>query len=119
MAYIDGFLVPVLPGKRDAYVEMARAMVPLFQEFGATRVVECGQDDLKPGKTNDFHTAVIAEPGEEVFFSWIEWPSKEVRDAGWAKMMEDERMKQMPSDLPFAGARMIYGGFAPLVDERV
>ena len=54
-------------------------------------------------------------PDEVVVFSWVEWPSKEVRDTGWAKAMEDPRMKQM--QLPFDGKRMIYGGFAPILDQ--
>lgn len=117
MNYIDGFLVPVLPGKADAYAAMARKMAELMIELGALRVVECAGDDIQPGKTNDFNTAVIAEPGETVYFSWAEWPSKEVRDAAWEKMMSDERMKP-DGEMPFAGPRMIYGGFVPVLDVR-
>jgi uncharacterized protein YbaA (DUF1428 family) len=32
-----------------------------------------------------------------------------------AKVMEDERMKP-GADMPFDGKRMIYGGFAPILD---
>jgi uncharacterized protein YbaA (DUF1428 family) len=49
-----------------------------------------------------------------VVFSWIEWPSKDVRDAGMKKMMEDPRMRDM--EMPFDGKRMIYGGFRPILD---
>ena len=58
--------------------------------------------------------AVIAEPDEEVVFSFVEWPSKAVRDAAFGKMMEDPRMEQ--AEMPFSGQRLIYGGFASLVD---
>ena len=117
MSYIDGFVIPVPSGNKDAYAAMAAKAAPVLLEHGALRVVEAWGDDIQPGKTNDFRTAVIAEEGESVAFSWIEWPSKEVRDAGMAKVMEDERMKP-DGDLPFSGARMIYGGFTPLIDEK-
>jgi uncharacterized protein YbaA (DUF1428 family) len=32
-------------------------------------------------------------------------------------MREDPRMNEF-SDMPFDGKRMIYGGFAPILDER-
>ncbi|MEO8722368.1 MAG: DUF1428 domain-containing protein [Sphingobium sp.] len=115
MAYIDGFVVPVPADNKQAYVAMAQKAAPLFQEHGAIRFVECWGDDVPTGKVNDFRTAVIAEPNEAVVFSWIEWPDKSTRDAGMAKVMADERMKP-DGDLPFSGARMIYGGFAAVVD---
>ena len=37
-----------------------------------------------------------------------------VRDAGWEKVMQDPRMKGM--EMPFDGKRMIYGGFATMLD---
>jgi uncharacterized protein YbaA (DUF1428 family) len=49
-----------------------------------------------------------------VIFSWIEWPSKQVRDEGWDKLMKDPRMQAMK--MPFDGKRMIYGGFSTMID---
>jgi uncharacterized protein YbaA (DUF1428 family) len=118
MAYMDGFVIPVPRGNRDRYRELAAYAAPIFIEHGALRVVECWADDVKPGKVNDFRTAVIAEEGEEVVFSWIEWPDKATRDAGSAKVMADPRMQQGPEDMPFAGARLIYGGFEVLLDAK-
>jgi uncharacterized protein YbaA (DUF1428 family) len=117
MSYIDGFLVPVPIGKKEAYRAMAAKAAPIFQEHGAIRVVEAWGDDLPVGKVNDFRTATIATGEENIVFSWIEWPSKEVRDAGMAKVMADERMKP-DGEMPFSGARMIYGGFATIVDTQ-
>ncbi|WP_336958538.1 DUF1428 domain-containing protein [Sphingobium aquiterrae] len=117
MSYVDGFVVPVPTGNKEAYYEMAAKAAPIFIEYGATRVVESWGDDIKPGKVNDFNTAVIAKDGEEsVVFSWIEWPSKEVRDTAWEKLMKDERM-QPTGDMPFSGERLIYGGFATILDH--
>ena len=117
MSYIDGFVVPVLEGNKEAYRAMAAKAAPIFREYGATRVVEGWGSDLPRGKTTDFFMATKAEEGENVVFSWIIWPSKEVRDSGWEKVMADERMKPDMENMPFDGKRMFWGGFEPIVDE--
>ncbi|MBX3499044.1 MAG: DUF1428 domain-containing protein [Alphaproteobacteria bacterium] len=113
--YIDGSLIPVPAGKKDAYRAMAAKMGAVFKEYGAVRVVDAWGDDVPDGKVTDFKGAVKATSDEQVVYSWIEWPSKQARDAAWKKVMEDPRMKAM-GDMPFDGKRMIYGGFAPLLD---
>lgn len=116
MGYVDGFVVAVPAANKDAYRRFAAEAAPLFREFGATRFVECWGDDVPDGKVTDFRGAVKAEEGEVVVFSWIEYPSKEIRDAANEKIMSDPRMKEMGNQMPFDGKRMIYGGFTPLVD---
>ncbi|MBI2262351.1 MAG: DUF1428 domain-containing protein [Caulobacterales bacterium] len=115
MSYIDGFLIPVPTGKKEAYRSMAAKAAPIFKEYGATRVVETWGDDIPDGKVTDFRRAVNAVDGENTVFSWIEWPDKATRDTGMKKVMEDPRMNDM-KDMPFDGQRMIYGGFAPIVE---
>ena len=115
MAYVQGFVLPVPADKKEAYRKAAADFSPIAKEFGATRQVEAWGDDVPTGKTTDFYMAVKAKPEETVLFSWIEWPSKEVRDAAMARMMEDPRFKEM-GEMPFDGQRMIYGGFLPVVD---
>jgi uncharacterized protein YbaA (DUF1428 family) len=115
MSYIDGFVIAVPKANKQAYLDHAKKSLPMFKEFGATRMVEAWGDDVPEGKVTDFQRAVKAEPNEQIVFSWIEWPSKEVRDKGMKKMMEDPRMKDMK--MPFDGQRMIYGGFAPILDS--
>jgi uncharacterized protein YbaA (DUF1428 family) len=117
MKYVDGFVVAVPAEKKEAYLQLAAKAAPLFKEFGATRVVECWADDVPAGNLTDFRMAVKAEDHEEVVFSWIEYPSKEVRDAANQKMIADPRMRELGDEMPFDGKRMIYGGFAPLLDE--
>ena len=114
MSYIDGFVVPVPEGKKDAYRAMAAKAAPIFREYGATRMVECWGEDVPDGKVTDFRRAVKAEAGENVVFSWIVWPSKAVRDEANKKIMQDPRMKM--DDMPFDGKRMIYGGFKAIVE---
>jgi uncharacterized protein YbaA (DUF1428 family) len=114
--YVDGFVVPVPDGNREAYRAMAAKAAPIFQEYGATRVVEAWGDDVPDGKVTDYKRATKAEEGENVVYSFIEWPSKEARNAGWEKVMKDERMKPDHDNMPFDGKRMFWGGFSPIVD---
>jgi hypothetical protein len=58
---------------------------------------------------------VQKKDGEAVLFSWVEWPSKDVRDAGMTALMADARMKTLK--MPFDGQRMIFGGFSPIVEK--
>jgi uncharacterized protein YbaA (DUF1428 family) len=48
-------------------------------------------------------------------FSWIQWPSKAVRDSAWEKIMADPRMQN--TEMPFDGKRMIYGGFQIIMEK--
>ncbi|WP_437304430.1 DUF1428 domain-containing protein [Sorangium sp. So ce388] len=116
MSYVDGFVVPVPADKKEAYRALAEKAAVVFKEHGATRVVECWGDDVPDGKITDFKGAVKAEPGEVVVFSWIVWPSKEARDEGNKKVMEDPRMNMGNEMTPFDAKRMIFGGFAVLLD---
>ena len=113
--YVDGFVIPVPGAGREDYRRMAAAAAPIFLEHGALRVVEAWGEDVAHGHTTDFYRAVKAESGEEIVFSWIEWPSKAARDAGNAKVMADDRMHM--HDMAFNPQRMFWGGFETTVDE--
>lgn len=115
MTYIDGFVIPVPIDKKDGYRDLAAKAAPIFIEYGAKRIVECWGDDVPDGQVTDFKRAVKAETDENVVFSWIVWPSKEVRDAAMPKIMADPRMKP-EGEMPFDGKRLIFGGFAVLLD---
>jgi uncharacterized protein YbaA (DUF1428 family) len=115
MTYVDGFVAAVPNDNKQKYIEHARDAAKMFKEFGALKLVECWGDDVPDGKLTSLPMAVKKQDDETVVFSWVMWPSKQVRDEGWAKMMEDERMQM--NEMPFDGKRMIYGGFEMVVEE--
>ena len=112
--YIDGIVLPVPADRRDDYVALSTKSSAMFRGYGALRVVEGWGDDVPDGKVTDFRRAVNAESGETVVYSFIEWPDKETRDAGWSRMMSEDPLKGEPT--PFDGKRMFWGGFRPLID---
>jgi uncharacterized protein YbaA (DUF1428 family) len=120
MTYIDGFVIACPRANKDRFIDHARLGDSVFIDLGALRVVECWGDDVPAGTTTDFRMAVQAEADEEVLFSWIEWPDKATRDAAMARMMDpefrDPRMDPATNPMPFDGKRLIFGGFAPLVE---
>ena len=116
MGYADGFVLPVPESNKQAYRDMALKAAAIFREHGASRIVEAWGDDVREGKVTDFRRAVKAKDGENVVFSWIEWPSKEARVEGWEKIMADERMKPDFDNMPFDGQRMFWAGFTPILD---
>jgi uncharacterized protein YbaA (DUF1428 family) len=118
MSYIDGYVVPVPTNGKQAYLEMAQFTGAIFVEHGALRVMECWGDDIPDGKTTDFKRAIKLEDSETVVYSWIEWPSKQARDAGMKKFMEDPRMLSDQRPMPFDGKRMIMGSFATLLEMK-
>jgi uncharacterized protein YbaA (DUF1428 family) len=117
MTYVEGFVLAVPAGNKDAFRKHAADLAPLFKQFGVTRVVEAWGDDVPDGKVTDFKGAVQAEAGETVVFSWFEYPDRATRDAANEKMRSDPRMEAMGASMPFDGKRMIMGGFTPIVEE--
>ena len=114
MSYIDGMVCAVAADGKEAFLSHARATDAIFKEHGALKCVENWGDDVPEGKVTDFRRAVQAAEGEVVVLSWVIWPDKATRDAGWAKVMEDPRMHA--AEMPFDGKRMIYGGFETILE---
>ena len=116
MSYVDGFVAAVPSGNREKFRKHAAEAAAVFKELGALTVVDCWGDDVPDGKVTSFPMAVKCEAGESVVFGWIVWPSREVRDAGMAKVMADPRIQPDANPMPFDGKRVIYGGFEVLVE---
>lgn len=116
MSYVDGFLAAVPTANKEKFIEHAKDAGKIFKEYGALKQVECWGDDVPDGEITSFPLAVKKTADETVVFSWVVWPSKQARDEGWAKMMEDERMKPENMQMPFDGKRIVYGGFDVVLD---
>lgn len=114
MPYIDATVIAVPTAKKEAYLAFAQRVDPLFIEAGALKVVDAWGEDVPEGKVTDFRRAVQATAEETVVLGWITWPDKATRDAGWARVEQDERMRAL--DMPFDGKRMIFGGFEVMLE---
>lgn len=117
MSYVDGFVAAVPTANKEIYQQHALAAAVVFKEHGALKLVECWGDDVPEGKITSFPMAVKRQQDETVVFSWILWPSRQVRDEGMQKVMADPRLQPDANPMPFDGKRMIYGGFEIIVDE--
>jgi uncharacterized protein YbaA (DUF1428 family) len=113
-AYVDGTLIPVPADKKEIYAEVDSTFAQVIKEHGATRVVGAWGDDVTEAEVTGYRQAVKASDGEKIIYGWVEWPSKQVRDAGWEKVMADPRMYR--DDIPYDNARRVHGGFATILD---
>ncbi|MEQ8291514.1 MAG: DUF1428 domain-containing protein [Roseovarius sp.] len=114
--YYQGFVLAVPEKNRQAYAEMADEGWQMFEQFGATGMVENWGDFVPEGKVTDFFRATKAEKGEMPLFSWITWPDRATCDAATKKMQEQMSDFDM-SKMPFDASRMMYAGFEPLFDS--
>jgi uncharacterized protein YbaA (DUF1428 family) len=117
MSYIDGFVLAVPKANKEIYIQHALEAAKVFKKHGALGLVECWGDDVPDGELTSFPMAVKCKENEVVCFSWMTWPSKEVRDAGMELAMKDPWFASDLNQMPFDGKRMIFGGFNIIVNE--
>lgn len=116
MTYVDGFVAAVPAANKEKFRKHAKDAAVVFKEYGALKVTECWGDDVPQGQVTSFPMAVKCQDDEIVVFSWIVWPSRQVRDQGMAKVMADPRVQPDKNPMPFDGKRVIFGGFEVLVE---
>jgi uncharacterized protein YbaA (DUF1428 family) len=118
MPYVDGFLNPVPKRNRDKYRRMSLQAGKVWMDHGALGYHECVADDVRAGKRTSFPQGVKLRKGEEVWFSWIVYRSRQDRDRVNARAMKDPRLAKMRDlkAMPFDSQRRVYGGFRMLVD---
>ncbi|MEL6656181.1 MAG: DUF1428 domain-containing protein [Bacteroidota bacterium] len=121
--YIDGFILPIPRQHLEEYQRVAQTVATVWKEYGALTYFEYVGDDLHLEGTRSFAEAVNATADEVIIFGWVVFPSREVRDRANAKVPTDPRMADLvgpltdPSRMIFDAARMVYGGFRPLVQS--
>ena len=120
--YVDGFVLVVPADKRDAYKKMATMGRDVWMKHGALEYYECRGDDMKQQEMGDeksraFPEMAGAKDGEEVWFSFVIFESKEHRDEVNAKVMQEMGENFDPGfEMPTDMTRMAYGGFAVEVE---
>lgn len=119
MTYIQIAVYAVPTTNKDAFIEHARLMAPVFKKHGAIKAVDCWGADVPEGELTSLPMAVKAEAHETVCFSYMTFESKEAAEACTSAAMEDfqQMAKDQPgAEMPFDGRRMIFGGFETVVD---
>ena len=117
MSSIDGFAAAVPTKNKAQYIQHATLSAQVFKDHGALSVTESWGDNVPDGELTSFPMAVNCKKDETVVFSWVVWPSKETRDAGWDAIMQDPRMQPEQNPMPFDGKRLIYGGFEVILES--
>lgn len=124
--YVDGFVLVVPKGKAEEYRKMAEQGRDSWMKHGALEYFECKSDDLKqqemgPEKSRSFSEMTGAQDGDDVWFSFIVFESKEHRDEVNKKVMEEmNEAYDENSDFasPFEMSKMAYGGFEVMVEHQ-
>ena len=124
--YVDGFILVVPNAKAEEYKKMAEEGRESWMKHGALEYFECKSDDLKQqemgsDKSRSFSEMAGAEDGDDVWFSFIMFESKEHRDEVNKKVMEE--MGEAYSEhsdfvMPFEMSKMAYGGFEVVVEYQ-
>lgn len=119
--YIDGFVLPIPRAHLSEYQRIAQQVAGIWKEYGALAYYEFVGADLHLEGTRSFASVVDLKEDEAVVFGWVVFPSKAVRNRANKQVPNDARMAALvgpltdPKRLIFDAARMIYGGFEPLV----
>lgn len=124
--YVDGFVLVVPKGKAEEYKKMAEEGRDSWIKHGALQYFECNGDDLKPEemgeeKSRAFAEMAGAEGGDDVWFSFIVFESKQHRDEVNKKVMAemDETYKEQSDfTMPFEMSQMAKGGFEVVVEGQ-
>ena len=124
--YVDGFILVVPKAKTEEYRKMAEEGRDSWMKHGALTYYECIGDDLKPeeigpDKSRSFREMAGAEDGDDVWFSFIVFESKEHRDRVNKKVMEemDETYaEQSDFVMPFDMNKLAKGGFEVIVEGQ-
>ena len=118
MRYVDGYLLSVPNERLAEYKKIASKAGKVWLEHGALQYCECAGDDMSTPCGVPFTKAAKTKERETTIFAFIVYKSRRHRDQVNAKVMKDERLKDMvdPKNPPFDMKRMAFSGFKTLVD---
>lgn len=116
--YTDGFVLPIPKDKIEEYKKCASLASGVWKEHGALDYREWIAEDTDAKDMVSFPKLAGAKDSETVVFAWITFQSRGHRDEVNAKVMADQRIKDMceSGNDPFDYKRMAYGGFELLVE---
>lgn len=122
--YVDGFVLVVPKGKADEYKKMAEEGRDSWMKHGALEYFECKGDDLKqeemgPEKSRSFSEMAGAKDGDDVWFSFVVFESKQHRDEVNKKVMaemDEAYADQSDFVMPFEMSKMAKAGFEVAVE---
>ncbi len=120
--YIGGFiffyLLPIAEANISAYQAMAEKAGSLFRKHGALTYREYVAADLKVlDEITPFPGVIKLAPGETLVYAAVEFESESHRNESMKRIFKDPEMNAiMPKEPVFDMKRMVYGGFAVLVD---
>jgi uncharacterized protein YbaA (DUF1428 family) len=116
--YVDIYLLPISEENVSAYQAMAEKAGKLFRKHGALTYREYVASDLKVmDEITPFPSVIKLEAGETLVYATVEFESESHRNESMERIFKDPEMNAiMPKEPIFDMKRMVYGGFAVLVD---
>ncbi|WP_028023973.1 DUF1428 domain-containing protein [Enterovibrio calviensis] len=100
MLYVDGLVTALPVTNKEIYRRLVQSVIPLMRAYGALNVVHCEDGDVTRSRASHPLTASV------VLFSWIVWPSREIRDQGMEKMLSDPRFDDVMNPASLNGERI-------------
>ena len=102
MLYVDGLITALPAMNKETYRRLLQEVVPLIRAYGAINIVQCSdQESSSYLGLIEYHNA-----SKVVVFSWIVWPSKEMRDRGMQSMLADPRFEAVLNPVLLGGERI-------------
>ncbi|MEZ8142992.1 hypothetical protein A1OO_12505 [Enterovibrio norvegicus FF-33] len=110
MLYVDGLVTALPVTNKETYRRLVTDAIPLMRAYGAINVVHCSDQnsDDYPSQSSNHNAKSV------VLFSWIIWPSRQVRDQGMEKMLSDPRFDEVMNPIALDGERIdLDASFSP------
>src|SRR4051812_7511870 len=115
--YTDVYLLPIPTKNIGEYKKLARAAGKIFIRHGAVRYREYEAADMNAVGVVAFPETIELKDGETLVYAAVEFQTETQRNKAMKAIMADpEMLKLAPKEPLFDYKRMIYGGFALLVD---